>query len=898
MKYDPSALAQTLDAPRDTRYLDQAQITMQQPVLTTKLHIPAPPRVVVTRDRLYRLLDLGSRRPLTAVVAPPGYGKTTLVSGWAQSTGRQVVWLTASAEIQHPTRFASYLRAAFLAANLSFQISGTDEPDTIEYHEWLRYVLSLLDHLTEPITLVIDNFQLITSPDVLEQILLLIANLPDTAHIVLLSSAPLAIQFSRMRLHDELAEVTATDLTFSRAESDEFLHKFGVRNLSEDQLGWIYERSHGWIAGIQLAALLINTNRDETLRRSEIQLHGYARLINDYLAQEVVQGLSTDLRSFLLRTSMLRQFNADVCDAALSTSKSAQLIAEALRQLLFITTHQEMGKWFSYHSLFAGALEQLAGEEIPEQELRAINRRAAGWFRDRNYLDDAAYHGLQSGDWEFAIPIVAELCHRLISRGEIHRVLYWLEQIPQEELRNHGQLATWLPWALNAAGRPLDALTVLDEFQTYWQDDVEQDVLAHAGYVRASIAFRLQDEAEFLRGTYDAISLIPESNPEQRLLAWVARHSALVLQGNTNDAGAAYLETRRYLNRVRYSEPSWEVTVESAQILRMSLEGPTGEAITYSRHLLEWLDGGTANSSVGIKCCLADMLIAQNELDQATTLVEELAELPERVLNPARVLVLRATISWARGDRGSALEMIGRALHVSLKTGNQQAISLSRSLQAWYWIESNELVLARRWAAQEKDTPVSWLRHFHEHHVGLSRIRLALAEGDTRAALGETLDLISETVRRRRFTELPILHLLAARALEQSERRESALIELERAIRIGGESWLVRSFLDHGASLVPNLRHRWFSRINPAFVREVETRFHAIHKSATRAISITERERQILETVNQGLSNSEIGSVLGISEATVKRHLYNIFQKLSAANRVEAISRARGLNLI
>jgi ATP/maltotriose-dependent transcriptional regulator MalT len=399
-------------------------------VLETKLTCPRLRSEHVRRFGLLAVLRSGSRK-LTLVAAPPGFGKTTLLGEWASAEdGTAVAWLSLDEDDNDPARFFAYMAEALRRvepevggrALAAARAPGADLVDVV-----LPLLLNDLARLDRDLALVLDDYHLVTNPQVHEAVGYLIERSPASFRIVVATREDPPFPLGRLRARGELAELRVRELRFSDQETAAFLTEALELELSDEDVARLQSRTEGWPAALYLAALSLRGRSDVS---SQIErFAGDDRYLVDYLTAELLARQSPELRSFLLRTSILKRFCGSLCDTVADRADSATLLGNLERSNLLLVPLDTKREWYRYHHLFGDLLqhELLATERdlVP-----VLHRRAAAWFRDAGLIVDAAHHAIAAGDIDIAVELVARHYSFFVDRGQLQTVLRWLDLLP------------------------------------------------------------------------------------------------------------------------------------------------------------------------------------------------------------------------------------------------------------------------------------------------------------------------------------------------------------------------------------------------------------------------------------------------------------------------------------
>jgi LuxR family maltose regulon positive regulatory protein len=462
-------------------------------VISTKLFRPDPRHQTVERTRLHDLLRQGCSLPLTLVVAPAGWGKSTLVADWLRQDRVTAGWVSLDGGDDDPHRFWRYL---LLAAGQAGPGAGTAALRRLDAakSDVLRDVLpTFINEMTSsgaPLVLVLDDYHLITSAQVHASVVAVLDRCPPQLHLVLITRADPPLPLSRLRVRGELAELRAEHLRFSLDEAREF---FGGRlgtQLPEQDVYRLVARTEGWAAGLQLAALRLKDRADPSAfieRFTGADWH-----IVNYLGEEVLTSQPPRVREFLLVTSVLNRMCAPLCNALTGRTDGTELIGEVNRANLFLIPLDDERYWFRYHHLFGGLLRHELARMAPEQP-SALHRRAAQWYTENGDPAEAIGHAIASGDASLTRGLVAAHWRQHFNAGQLETVRRWLDALPGELVAMDASLSAARVWVALDTGRLEDVGAALDAAEASGPPDTQLMVL------RALHRYKSGDVAEAAR---------------------------------------------------------------------------------------------------------------------------------------------------------------------------------------------------------------------------------------------------------------------------------------------------------------------------------------------------------------------------------------------------------------
>jgi ATP/maltotriose-dependent transcriptional regulator MalT len=437
---------------RMTEDVDQTE--SQFDLARTKLLVPTPRARWVPRPRLVAALDRGLEAKLTLVCAPTGWGKTSAVAEWAASPpSARVAWLSLDRDDDEPVRFWRCVVAALSAAEQALAGSAwrrLQSPAVVIWDEILPALVNELADLGRSIVLVLDDFHLISQPEIAAQLEYLIDRLPRNVHVVVATRADPALRLGRLRAMGDLTELRGDQLRFTDEEAADLLNRVHRLELESAELAALQSRTEGWVAGLNLAALSLRagTDRGRLLER----LPADERFLVEYLWEEVVLGQPRTVRHFLMRTAILDRLTGSLCDAVAERDDSEEMLRELERVNLFVVPLDPGLGWYRYHHLFRdlllSQLERFARDLIPD-----LHRRASTWYAAENMMVEAIEHALAAGDVNYAAGELERHWLQLYSSGQATTVLDWIDRLPADTITGHPTLMLARAGIARALGR-------------------------------------------------------------------------------------------------------------------------------------------------------------------------------------------------------------------------------------------------------------------------------------------------------------------------------------------------------------------------------------------------------------------------------------------------------------
>jgi ATP/maltotriose-dependent transcriptional regulator MalT len=909
---------------------------MPAPLLETKLYLPRPRDGAVRRPRLSERLERGSAAKLVLVSAPAGFGKTMLLAEWlatrpaGPTEGRAAAWLSLDRGDNSPATFWTYVIAALrtVAPEVGArELALLSSPQPPPIHPVLTTLLNDLVATGREIVLVLDDYHVIDSREVQDAVTFLLEHLPPRLHLVIASRADPAVPLARLRALGELLEIRASELRFTPDETAEYLSTVVGLQLGAPEVAALEERTEGWIAALQLAALSMQ-GRDD-VAGFIAGFTGNDRYIVDYLVQEVLERQAPPVRDFLLRTSLLTRLNGALCDAVTGQDGGSSILASLERANLFLVPLDDQRRWYRYHHLFADVLHARLLDEQPG-EVPDLNRRASAWYELNGEPPEAIRHALAAGDVARAADLV-ELAIPAMRRTRQEALMRrWLEALPDEMIRVRPVLSVecaaaamvrgevegveerlrdaerWLGTSIGVPreGRDQAAMVVADH------RELERLPGAIALY-RAGSALLRGDVRETEAHARRALGLVDDDDHLGRGGAATLLGLACWTSGDLEGAERWYGEGMASLERAGHLSDMLGAAIALADI-RIA-QGRIREAMrTFERGLevATRLPGVVLRGAADMHVGMSSLLRERNHLDAALRHLSTSLELGEPAglpQNPYRWRVAMSGVREAQGDVGGALDLLDEAerLYVGDFSPDVRPVP---AVRARAWIRQGRLDEALGWARDRRLSVEDDLSYVQEYeHITLARALLArYARERAERDIDEVTELLERLLRAGEEGSRTgsVVEILVLQALAGRMRRSSpaALVSLDRALALAEPEGYVRVFVDEGALMAALLRAAAQRLTLHDYVGRLLTAFDgAGHRSASArrrlAEPLTERELDVLRLLRSDLGGPEIARELVVSLSTVRTHTRNIYAKLGVSTRRAAVRRAEELDL-
>ena len=810
-------------------------------LLMTKLTPPAPRASLVARPRLLEQLDAGLRVPLTLVAAPAGSGKTTLLGTWyarVKGRGAAVAWVSLDGGDNDPARFWRYVLAALEGCCPDVAASAwslLEPPRPAETEIVLTALLNALAERSGDVILFLEDYHLITAQAVHDGVAFLLTHLPPHIHLVLATRGDPPLPLARLRGRGLVTELRTTDLRFTLEEATTFLTEVMGLPLTGEDIGILEQRTEGWIAGMQLAALSLQGRSADEVAAFIAAFTGSHRHVVDYLTDEVLARCPEGVQDFLLRTSVLDRMSASLCTALMEEEATAsglqanqQLLEELERSNLFVIPLDDRREWYRYHHLFADAMRHRLWQRHRD-DVSSLHERAAAWFEKHGDLDEAIEHALQAGTFERAARLIERTVPALHARGARQTLDAWLAALPRQAAQARPRLAIMSAWMALDDGAVARAESCLQTAERSMEEHLASTRAPSAsrrnleGEIAAARAFASTihgDPTETIALAEQALARLDRDNAVMRAIVAMALGRAYLGQRELGRAARVFseaLKTFRSLDNIYLGLRVMllQSTVERAQ-------GRMQQAMTTCREALAW-GGDDSSLMVGAHHVqLADFLRETNDLDAALhhatrgmALTASLKHPDFKVFPP---LVL-ARVRHAQGDLEGALDMLDRAKELTHDPEVAPYLPLLEGFEARVRLTEGDLSTAAHLIEKAvQGTKAPWLKMhpsivFAHEYLAVTPIQVLIAQGRAAgdpAPLQTALDLLEQQQNRAEQTgmisyraKLLLLRALAYQALGDEQR---ALTALQEVLPLAQREGYVRIFADEGEPMAELLR--------------------------------------------------------------------------------------------
>ena len=807
----------------------------------TKFFLPKVPRTILHRPRLVSQLNECVKMPLTLISATAGFGKTTLLAEWAVQSKEKIAWVSVDRSDNDVYRMVDYIVNAIRnvlpgSKTGTVALSLLRAPQPVQVSVIVGSLINDLITIPDRLVLVLDDYHNIDSLAVHEAVNFLLDHRPENLHLIISTRTDPPLSLARLRANILLNDIRTDDLRFTYDETQLFLTRIIGSPLSARDMVFFENKVEGWIAGIQLASLVMRSN---DLAQSSSEMHGFIRAfrgsqrhILDYLIEEVLNRQTEEIRKFLLRTSILEKLCFQLCDCLLAgegfedhqqidelvlgeKSSSQQVLEFLERSNLFLLPLDDERKWYRYHHLFADLLHVRLQQHEPKLEA-VLHKRAASWYAQNSYPLEAVKHALDSSDYLFAADLIEEYSLKLIWMNQIVTTLDWFKLLPPEVVESRPLLTIYQTFTLARKGEFERVEVILANAEVSLQampgspktDEYKNLILGMRAFI-ANLRGQSEKAIQFCL-------CIPAIIENRFTASYFVISSQLAVA--YFDKGDLVSAERVFMNMVKQAEERQDVyyaTATNKELIEIwCLRGRLSRAEQVARRMNDWIQEAVQEPALYnglIKLYEANMLIEKNELETARLLVQEDIENMLSVWSTTSLYFGYTVLGYlytSLGEFQKAWDAVKKATQwvtsQSMYLRNNSAVL---ACQVNLWLAEGSLQEAQKWAQStfpNIPTEFPFIRELN--HLCLARVLVASHRWEE--ALDMLQHLSSEAQAGGRFGRLLKFDILRALTLDGLGRSDEALDLLDACINSAYPEGYMRVFLDEGAPMKALIKRR------------------------------------------------------------------------------------------
>ncbi|WP_273204059.1 HTH-type transcriptional regulator MalT [Marinobacter subterrani] len=910
-----------------TTTLNPGQITF----IAAKNQSPLPPPALLARDRFNEVLHDLEPVGLLLVHAPAGYGKTTTIAERLAALEARAAWFRLETSDNRPERFAGYLGSALNTATEGCCQQVLDTLQSEGYPGLEAFLTDLLAGLPlndAPLYLVLDDYHLITNPEIHDALRFLLRHLPGYLTLVLLSRTMPPVGVAQLRMQGRLAEITARDLGFAADEAQQYLQSRLPFEIAREDIERAVRRVEGWISALQLLSASAATSVEFSEFVDQLE-HGNQNIF-DYFDELVGSNLSDQQRRFLLRTSILERFNAGMVMRVMDDADGQALLSSLLSMGLFITPVDNSALWFRYHPLFSVYLRHLLTCTTRENQTELHQRAADAWL-ELNHAEEAAKHAIAAEDPARITRVLTIHGRKFFTEGQFSLLQRCLDTLPQDFIADDPTLTLLRAWVAQGQYRFDEVENWLSaaeaRLQASMSEDTQRAVHGEFSAIRAQVAMNYGDGDRALILAREAIEQEARYLPTSRVAAASVIGEALFVRGELEEALARMQDTE-HLARAHQAHQNviWALCQQSEISVAMGL---LQKAYNIQERAFQYAEDNHLNHLPILEFLFrirSQVMWEWHHLESAERCalqgIEILEAQGERWYVQSYTSL--AKVAQARGRQSLCADYIAK-IQKMLAAGDYHLdwVANAHATMLSYWDAVRDHDAIQRWLTIAPPCdPARATNHFHQcNGRNQARALISLGQYELARPLLEELTGVAREFGLKK--DLNRNHIALAHVYWQLDQRELALTHMATALQLASTTGAVGSFLRLGKELIVLLKalingeviagmelqraerliqlaqqQRDFSRairisLDEAIIQDIIDRPDV--PELIRTSPLTRREWQILSLIHAGLSNDQIAEHLKVASTTVKTHIRSLYQKQNISHRSEAIELAKDL---
>ena len=891
-------------------------------ILSTKLFFPQPRSDRVQRTRLIDRLQEGINRKLTLISAPAGFGKTTLLSEWISQNELPIIWISLDKSDNDPVQFLRYLIAGLNGIEpsigkgaIELLKSGQRPPIESIFSGLIQEICEIADD----IVLVLDDYHWIDAEKVHTLVKNLLDYLPPHIHLIISSRMDPPLPLARLRVNDQLSELRTDDLCFSAEETVVFLNETLNLQLSNSDISLLISRTEGWIAGLQLAALSIQGHDDPTSFISNFA--GDDRHIVDYLVEEVLHLQPEPTQRFLLQTSILNRLSEPLCNY-INSQKNSQITLEELDKAnMFIVPLDSKRQWYRYHHLFAELLQQKLHQSEADK-VNELHGRASQWYERNGIKDEAINHALVIRDYQRAGRMIGEA---ILSGWGYNLIMSnWLGQLPFDFIQADPRLSFSKGYMLFVNGQYKEAEEFLKTAERLFESgtdyssnkplqnkgvssEVMDELRGRISVVRSIMASFEDRISDAIRYSEKAQEYLHHSSSTWIVLCPYMLGEAYRLQGEIKKSVQCYEDAAIRGKAIDFFYGYLLSSLGLADVKRIQTDLPGAFDIFDEVHQTAREKGlSQSPSNAFLYLNRGEVLADQYKLTEAEESIQQGLKFSSMISDygmMGKAYYLLTRVLFIKGEFGKAEKVIEKVENQSQSTDFPlYTLDLLEVLNARIWLNKGKIKEAIQWMVnREKNPPRTNV--LLQEYMQMAYVRVMFAQGDWKKALALLRRMKDNAETAGRVLHVVEFSVIEVMILKKHVGPEEAVALLKKTVSLAEPGGLIGIFIEEGPPMAELLEmlldeHRDIPR---DYVKKLILSFRLTKfiKTADEIGEIlSERELEVLQLLAVGLPNKTIADELFVSANTVKTHVRNIFSKLNAGSRIQAVTKAKELNLL
>lgn len=889
-------------------------------IVQTKLQQPVIPVDFVSRTAVIEQLKLNEFKPFSLVSAPTGYGKSVAVSQWLIHTETPHTWISLNEEHNSLRVFLKYLYAAVTKIDPSalFEINNLEGELLLPSVKSIaQKLINELNEIDQKFILVFDDYHFIKNDDIHLIISELLSFPPENMHLSIITHSDPPFELNSLRINDRMNEIRMKELRFSVDEIMSLFKNTFHKEIDKKQAALEFDKTEGWVVGLKLASLNVE---------NEIKAANETNVFSACLIEDILSKESEEIQDLLLKSSLFETFSAELLQQVfdLNENEAINFIDSLLAANLFVIPLKSDEKWYKFHPLFQKLLFAKLSKDTTESQINEYHTKASNWFLSHHFIEEAIQQALSAKESDFACEILLNNgCDKLISN--LPALEEWLQLFPLELIEQHPMLLLYkaqiakLEMKFKVVTLCLNSAEILlqNSSGSFEKEDFIWGVL-HT--IRSFDYFNKLNFKEGILNAKKAINLL-KANNSQEIKAYSYSLLAMNTQKNGNTK-KAFLIINEALEDINFQQANAQFVLLKGYC-EIALFGSKFNTLKITTSKL--FEIAKQTNTLGNKCdaqfYLATSFYYLNDIESCITILETILEnrssLSIQLLNDATILL--ALAYQTKGDITKATSTAIRYVNDIKDTAKEYFYIQGDLLLAELAYRQGKIDKAK--SILQKSKNIEWNDnsiHTIYFSFELTLVKVFLAEeneGDLDLVYEELIvieNMANATNNTSNQIQITILLAVYFQIIQEDKK---AKLKLNSALSLAKKGQGVRLFLDVGFPVMHLLNTFASSLKDTGFVNYILEGFQyersvfgkeiIVSAEAKKEIRnnniinlLSNREKEVVELVAKGMRNKEIGDVLFVSNDTVKKHLYNVYQKLDVDNRTSMVAKVKILGLL
>jgi LuxR family maltose regulon positive regulatory protein len=890
-------------------------------VLKTKLNKPNPTSKLILRKEIIEKLEKGKDKKLTLVSAPAGYGKSTIISQWIDQCNLSYSWYSLDKSDNDIETFLQYVIAGIQSKYKNLGVKAMkllESGSKSSFESVATYIINDISEIEELFYIVFDDYHLIENKKVNNLLSFFLENLPPNIQMVLITRSDPSIPIARLRSQQLLTDIRLADLCFNANNIYEFFKKSLNVNLSIEDARNLESKTEGWIAGLQLTGLSLQGKED--VSDFVKKLKGDNRYIMDYLIEEVLQQQTAETRAFLLNTSILKCFNASLCNEMLNINNSQDIIEQLEKNNMFVVPLDSERKWYRYHHLF----EQLLLNRLSSStnKLNELHGKASNWYEKNEMIEDAIQHSLLIKDYKRSLDLLNKISSLLWANGKHSSLVSYGDLLPDEEIYSNPEFSLYYSWVLIHSGQAPEAVPYLSTAEVEIDKELNNSIdtgeaLKLKGRIAVAQAFLQTTMGEFAKiESYSSIAMECLSEDDPLWYSWAWFSTGLKDMGLNNLSEAI----KSFKIAIDYGKEAGNIYLVSTIAMQLATcELRMGRYVSSFNNCTELLDyikneGYSELTKVdwifsGLYTTLSMIHYSWGEFEEAEKYIKigyELSLKESNITFQFYGLFALSFIYQGKNDWEKSLKKLKELEELMNK--NTMSPYLMVLYQVWkgYVLIKTEDTQKTSAFFQKNGIGSETEINFLNEHAFIPFVYYLITIGNCTEAkkkLDEINILATRANRLERIIEIQVLYSIL---YYREGNVEEAIQCIIKSMEIASSEKFVFFFLYY-ADDIKDLLNKTFkilatrkNNIPKEYIEKLKILIAKQEKTIKNKSNsdLSKRELETLKLLAENLSNQEIAEQLFISIQTVKSHVKNILLKLDVDNRHKAAHKAKELGIV